>query len=161
MDPEHGVPLWLLDEASIVPKVGMCVDKLGSVVVGTGPIYGLVYDVGAQYWPRYNIKYSGECLASVVSAVPSDDITVAVGDFLINYDGNLKVATEEESLTMAVVARAREDYIGPPKGVLISVWLWGNSSSEPWTCSVILGLSVVNVAPLTCMRCSRSTVPPW
>jgi phosphotransferase system IIA component len=67
--------------------------------------------------------YSGECPAFVVAAVPEADTAVNVGDFLINVDGSLCVATEEESLTMAVIVRAREQYAGPPKLVLVSVWL--------------------------------------
>lgn len=60
--------------------------------------------------------------AAVVVEEPA--ITVAVGDFLVLHtDGHLRVATHDESLTMDVIARCRENYSGPPKLVLVSAWL--------------------------------------
>jgi hypothetical protein len=51
------------------------------------------------------------------------DITVAMGDFLVLHEGHMRVATSEESLTMDMIARARETYSGPPKLIKVSVWL--------------------------------------
>jgi hypothetical protein len=116
-------PQWILDLTEADGKTGKCVDKDGDLVLGDGAVYGIVKDCGIFYWPRYCAVYSGECPAFVVGAEPGANITVNVGDFLINVNGSLRVATVEESLTMAVVARAREQYTGPPTLVLVSVWL--------------------------------------
>jgi hypothetical protein len=126
---ETSVPPWLLDASALL---GKCVDSDGKVVVGEAAIYGIVEDCGISIWPRYKINYSGEHLVMLMEPAPEateldqepvePDVAVLVGDFLVNVDGRLKVATAE-SLRMAVVARARESYSGPCKLVLASIWL--------------------------------------
>jgi hypothetical protein len=122
---ETEAPQWLLE---MDPSMaGKCVDEAGVLATDPARVYAVVVDNGASIWPRMGLSMSGGCLASVVlPGVDPEivlDIAVSVGDFLVLHEGHLRVASAEESLTMDVVARARETYAGPPKLVKVSVWL--------------------------------------
>jgi ribosomal protein L25 (general stress protein Ctc) len=76
---------------------------------------GIIVDTNQSEYIRFQLRTNGRVPAQVYG-------TVSAGDYLVNYDGRLRKATEAEESTKAVVARALEgtDVSGM---ILVSVWL--------------------------------------
>lgn len=116
------VPQWLIDMPA--SNVGKLICEDGRVCTAGSRGVGIVRDRTVEIWPQYKLESAGVHPVSVVNPVaPDADIAVAAGDFLVNHDGSLRVASAEESLTMDVIARSHETYSGPPKLIKASIWL--------------------------------------
>lgn len=77
--------------------------------------YGVIVDTYQPTPNRYYVCTTGQVQAQVYGAV-------AKGDYLVNYDGRLRKATEAEEGTKSVVARALESTEASGM-ILVSVWL--------------------------------------
>jgi hypothetical protein len=98
-------------DASVwLPKVGKVVMANDEIctMAADAKCAGVVTDITDDYVPRLQVKSSG--LHPAIVCNPTGDLSVTMGDYLVNHDGRLRLGTTAEAESRAVCAHAYETH---------------------------------------------------